>query len=422
MSIDLSNVIALALGSDDVLQIQDAIGTVLWQKIIYYNVSISAGSNGSVSVNGVTGNYSQSVPSGTVLTIEGTGNTGYNFDEWSDGNTDNPRTITVTGDLTLTAAFESAAEYFYVEDVSGSDNTLSITKTFFDAPDVEVFYSTDQQNWSSMGTTSDTAITATIPANGKLYLKATADTWSDDGTDWNYINASGAHNVGGNIMSLLYGDNYTNQTTFPTGSAYNFYGLFSVMIGTSHLISAEDLILPATTLAESCYAYMFSECTSLTTAPATLPATILAQSCYQGMFNECRALTTAPALPATTLNSSCYQYMFQNCTSLTTAPVLPATTLTNYCYSNMFRGCTSLTTAPVLPVTTLGNGCYQGMFNGCSSLNNVTTYADNISATNCTNNWLKNVSATGDFYNLGSATYTSGANGIPSGWTEHTSL
>lgn len=103
--IDLSNVIALALGSDDVLQIQDAIGTVLWQKIIYYNVNISAGSNGTVSVNGVSGDYSQSVPSGTVLTIEGTGNTGYDFDEWSDGNSDNPRTITVTSDLTLTASF-----------------------------------------------------------------------------------------------------------------------------------------------------------------------------------------------------------------------------------------------------------------------------------------------------------------------------
>ena len=103
--IDLSNVIALALGSDDVLQIQDAIGTVLWQKIIYYNVNISAGSNGIVSVNGVSGNYSQSVPSGTILTIQGTGDSGYDFDGWSDGNSDNPRTITVTSDLTLTASF-----------------------------------------------------------------------------------------------------------------------------------------------------------------------------------------------------------------------------------------------------------------------------------------------------------------------------
>ena len=105
MAINFSNVTAIAFGVEDVLQIQDSLGTVLWQKVIYYNVSISAGSNGTVSVNGVSGDYSQSVPAGTVLTIEGTGTTGYDFDEWSDGNTDNPRTITVTGDLTLTASF-----------------------------------------------------------------------------------------------------------------------------------------------------------------------------------------------------------------------------------------------------------------------------------------------------------------------------
>jgi hypothetical protein len=35
-------------------------------------------------------------------------------------------------------------------------------------------------------------------------------------------------------------------------------------------------------------------------------------------------------------------------------------------------------------------------------------------------NWVGGVAATGDFYNYGGATYTSGANGIPSGWTVHT--
>jgi hypothetical protein len=62
------------------------------------------------------------------------------------------------------------------------------------------------------------------------------------------------------------------------------------------------------------------------------------------------------------------------------------------------------------------------MFYGCTQLNNVTTYADNISATNCLNNWLSGVSATGDFYNLGSANPPSGSSGIPSGWTVHTSI
>ena len=39
--------------------------------------------------------------------------------------------------------------------------------------------------------------------------------------------------------------------------------------------------------------------------------------------------------------------MFSNCTSLTTAPALPATTLANWCYMNMFQGCTSLSSVEV---------------------------------------------------------------------------
>ena len=34
------------------------------------------------------------------------------------------------------------------------------------------------------------------------------------------------------------------------------------------------------------------------------------------MFQNCTSLTQAPELPATTLANSCYSYMFQNCTSL----------------------------------------------------------------------------------------------------------
>ena len=113
--------------------------------------------------------------------------------------------------------------------------------------------------------------------------------------------------------------------------------------------------------------------------------------------------------------------MFSGCTSLTTAPALPATALTMECYREMFRGCTSLTTAPVLNATSLTTYCYYEMFRDCSNLNSVTTYAQDISAGGLTN-WLNGVAATGEFFNLGGATYQSGASGIPSGWTEHTSL
>lgn len=128
-------------------------------------------------------------------------------------------------------------------------------------------------------------------------------------------------------------------------------------------------------------------------------------------------------LPATTLTSGCYGGMFQGCTNLTTAPVLPATTLENNCYELMFYGCTSLTVASELPATTLTTNCYNGMFQGCTKLNSVTCLATNISATNATSSWLKDVAATGTFFMAeGMTGWSTGASGIPSGWTDKISM
>ena len=121
------------------------------------------------------------------------------------------------------------------------------------------------------------------------------------------------------------------------------------------------------TMASNCYRYIFSDCTSLTQAPA-LPATTLAEYCYYNMFQGCTALIQAPALPATTLANYCYQNMFLGCTSLIQAPYLPATTLKNECYRSMFLGCTALTQAPALSATTLANSCYRYMFYRCTSI------------------------------------------------------
>ena len=174
--------------------------------------------------------------------------------------------------------------------------------------------------------------------------------------------------------------------------------------------------LPATTLAEGCYQSMFDGCSALTQAPV-LPATHLAESCYADMFYECSALTQAPVLPATHLAESCYQDMFDGCSEVTQAPELPATTLSLYCYLSMFRGCSALTQAPPLPATTLTNQCYQGMFEGCQSLKEVRIAATRT-ATNSLTDWLKGVSATGDFYCKPNATiFPTGTSGIPENWT-----
>ena len=235
----------------------------------------------------------------------------------------------------------------------------------------------------------------------------------------------------------------TSLTTAPglpatTLANYCYQGMFS---GCTSLTSAP--VLPATTLANNCYSSMFFNCTSLTTAPE-LPATTLWHSCYNSMFSNCTSLTSAPALPATALTDSCYGYMFLGCSGLITAPALPATTLAQWCYTSMFRGCTSLTNAPVLPATTLANYCYQGMFSGCTSLtsapelpattlglycykemfggctslNYIKCLATNISASNCTQNWVDGVASTGTFVkDANMSSWGTGVNGIPNGWT-----
>ena len=214
----------------------------------------------------------------------------------------------------------------------------------------------------------------------------------------------------------------TSLTTAPelpatTLASSCYYGMFW---GCTGLTTAPEL--PATTLAHDCYERMFQDCTSLTSAPA-LPATTLAYYCYQWMFDGCTSLTTAPTLPATTLEISCYSGMFQGCTSLVNAPQLPAITLVSGCYSTMFQNCSKLTTAPALPATTLAGQCYESMFNGCSNLNKVLTYAEDISASDCTTNWLNNVASSGTLYNAGSAVYTTDSpSGIPTGWTEVTTV
>ena len=326
------------------------------------------------------------------------------------------------GNVLWSGGQEDNTEYFYIVNTYSSTNRVSIQKDKSDAPDITVYYSTNKSTWTLMGTTSTTAITYTIPKNGRVYLKANAPNgWgfrnSAGGTQSNIITTQRTATIGGNLKSLIFGDNYRKLSNHIPN--YAFLGLFS---RATKITSAINLQLVEDILTPYCYSSMFYGCTSLTTAPSILPATTLTEGCYRYMFNGCTSLTTAPALPATTSAQSCYYNMFNGCTALQTAPQLPATTLVKNCYFGMLANCTALTQAPVLPATTLTLYCYYNMFSGCTNLNKVTTYAQDISANYCLSNWLNGVAAQGEFYNLGSATYSSGASGIPTGWTVHTSL
>lgn len=164
---------------------------------------------------------------------------------------------------------------------------------------------------------------------------------------------------------------------------------------------------------------LFNGCTSLLNTPK-LPALTMANECYNSMFENCTSLTTAPELPATKLANGCYSDMFDGCTNLIHIPQkLPATLLANSCYSYMFANCRNLTTAPELPALVLVEACYNNMFTYCTHLNYIKCLATDISATNCTTNWVDNVASNGIFTKAPNmSSWTSGSNGIPTNWTQ----
>ena len=90
---------------------------------VQYTLSISAGANGTVN-DAVNGNYD----AGASVTIIATPDAGYIFDQWSDGNTNATRTITMDADVTLTASFKEASSTQYTLTISaGAGGTVNET-------------------------------------------------------------------------------------------------------------------------------------------------------------------------------------------------------------------------------------------------------------------------------------------------------
>lgn len=67
-----------------------------------YTITVNSSNNTMGSATG-SGTYA----SGTSITISATAYQGYEFTHWNDGNTNNPRTITVTGNANYTAYFQA---------------------------------------------------------------------------------------------------------------------------------------------------------------------------------------------------------------------------------------------------------------------------------------------------------------------------
>ena len=183
-----------------------------------------------------------------------------------------------------------------------------------------------------------------------------------------FTNTTAGFVAEGNVMSLLYGDNFVGNDTLPsTASGYTFGALFN---GCTSMSDATNLIIPAQ---------------------------VLLPYCYRNMFAGCRLTTGVPKLPAMTLAEGCYTNMFINCLTLETAPVLPARTLVKQCYDGMLY-----------------------MQSAAYNLRYIKCLATNMTASYCLRNFLNPsyVSSTGVFVKYPGASWASGGTtGIPTGWT-----
>ena len=122
--------------------------------------------------------------------------------------------------------------------------------------------------------------------------------------------------------------------------------------------------------------------------------------------------------PTAALKQYCGFKLFYFCQALKDVSELelPATTLAVGCYRQMFTFA-QFTTAPELPATTLANYCYILMFGYCGNLNYIKCLATDISAGG-TDSWVQNVASSGTFVKDANMTnWTTGNDGIPSGWT-----
>lgn len=231
-----------------------------------------------------------------------------------------------------------------------------------------VEYSKDGVNWTSVTSTTSTSTSpkVSMAVGDILYIRGNNSCYNDNGSgEFGFYGSTGYYNLGGNIMSLISSTNFQNLTTIP--SQYCFNRMFMSM-GSADIISAEKLVLPATTL-----------------------------------------------------TTRCYEFMFMNRTRMTHGPKIMATTLANYCCQRMFMYCSSLTAAPELPATTLVTGCYSSMFAACTKLNYVKAMFTTTPSSSYTGDWLEGVASNGTFVKNSSASWNvSGTSGVPSGWTVQT--
>ena len=159
----------------------------------YYTVTTSVSPAGAGTVSG-GGTYE----AGSVITLAATANPGYTFSRWNDNSTQNPRTVTVNGDMTFTAIFTQNQYTITVVANPSNAGTVSgggayhygdhatLSATAYSGYNFVGWSDGSTQNPHQVTVTGNATYTATFSQAGTTYYTLTA-----------YVSPAGAGSVSG---------------------------------------------------------------------------------------------------------------------------------------------------------------------------------------------------------------------------------
>ena len=313
-----------------------------------------------------------------------------------------------------TVSYEN--QYFYIVTYKKTSGQFLINLKYEDTFDV--YYSiNDTNHWTLLTSTSLTS--ERFNDNTKIFFKTTIDigNWGDEEV-LNFHENGWIKEIGGNIMSLVYGDDFKNKTSVDLNYSYLFYSMFD---SCERLKSAKHLILPIEHAPEYCYWDMFYNCSSLIYAPEEISAKTLEAWACNDMFGDCSSLIYAPEILAVRASDDAMCSMFYDCTSLKHVPDLHIMFCGDDACQQMFYNCISLERAPKIPILTLVSCCCDDMFEYCENLKYIDAAFMSAPSSSTNSSWVEGVAATGTFVKNVNADWNEesvrGDNGVPPGWT-----
>lgn len=225
-----------------------------------------------------------------------------------------------------------------------------------------IAYSINGSTWTITNNVANQAVTITTPTIAKdkyvlIKSEAKRTAIADSDNDSTRVSSTCDFDVSGNILSLLLGDNFKDDTTIDYYDSNEHDYMFDRLFKLARIVHANELKLPITGVPYFCFRDTFRECSIMTLGPRKIPITRVADSGLRGMFGYCSVLTNMPDLSTISGrrnvfgNRACF-YMFEKCYKLTS--VTPIALVygddNTEMFNAMFTECTKLSTPPILKI------------------------------------------------------------------------